>query len=121
MKPGQPRMGLKEQNGMAWPIYRRDDDTIDWRLTFSDAGSLHHRRNVENAKVSLRYGRETAFEEEIGGMHFLLGGGVPRRTRLRSRGEVPLGVRRVGNMFELVGGDAVDAARVVFVEALRLF
>eukprot|EP00956_Cyclotella_meneghiniana_P007894 scaffold10488_cov67-Cyclotella_meneghiniana.AAC.11 len=40
---------------------------------------------------------------------------------IRSRGEVPLGVRRVGNMFELVGGDAVDAARVAFVDALHLF
>eukprot|EP00956_Cyclotella_meneghiniana_P006091 scaffold7941_cov40-Cyclotella_meneghiniana.AAC.3 len=35
---------------MAWPIYRRDDDTIDWGLTFSDTRSLYHRRNVENAK-----------------------------------------------------------------------
>ena len=155
---------------MTWPIYRRDDDTIDWRLTFSDAGSLYHRRNVENAKVSLRFGWETAYEEEIGGMHFLIGGGATKdqikvlmsdfylmkkhlfvnvmvplmlagancRCRsgadthywlgrgecvncIRSRGEVPLGVRRVGNMFELVGGDAVEAARVAFVDALRLF
>eukprot|EP00956_Cyclotella_meneghiniana_P001521 scaffold1717_cov62-Cyclotella_meneghiniana.AAC.2 len=141
---------------MTWPIYRRDDDTIDWRLTFSDTGSLYRRRNIENAKVSLRYGWETAYEEEIGGMHFLLGGGATKNQIKRHLFEyvmVPLmlagakgggsvlivlgaggclnyhsatsrpltSCARWGTCLNWWGGDAVDAARVAFVDALRLF